>query len=316
MAVSLPMVSVLVGLLLAAWLVVAGLVMLLAPRLALRALAGFGSTVLVHFGELGFRLAAGVALVVADPSSSASGIVAPIGWFLIVSSVVLMLLPRSWHAAYATWWARRLPPVFLRLVAPIAIAGGLVLMSVLVSGPSGPVALSCAAPTNHWVSAGCSLTDLLGGAPRSGGGLEQGSDIEARVLELSIATGRYGVMLTQVREILRLPEPNELAVTPSSESLPQAVRHIAEQQAVIARELVTDTRLACGRDDLASAVRQLACEIAGTLPPIFQEPVSASLVEVAARDEVLGAVVMRWWDSVCASASSPSGGEMRACPIE
>lgn len=164
MAVSLPMVAVLVGLLLAAWLVVAGLVMLLAPRLALRAVAGFGSTVLVHFGELGFRLAAGVALVVADPSSSASGIVAPIGWFLIVSSVVLMLLPRSWHAAYAIWWARRLPPVFLRLVAPIAIAGGLILMNVLVSGPSGPVALSCAAPTKGWVSEACSMLHLVRGA--------------------------------------------------------------------------------------------------------------------------------------------------------
>lgn len=316
MAVSLPMVAVLVGMLLAIWLVIAGLVMLLAPRLALRAVAGFGSTLLVHFGELGFRLAAGVALVVADPSSSSPGIVAPIGWFLIVSSVVLMLLPRSWHSAYAIWWARRLPPVFLRLVAPIAIAGGLVLMNVLVSGPSGPVALSCAAPTNGWVSGGCYMLHIVGGAPGSGGRLEPGPDVEARVLELAIATGRYGVMLTQVREILRLPEPNEPAVTPSSESLPHAVRHISEQQAVIARELVSDTRLACARDDLASAVRQLACETAGTLPPIFQVPVSPALVEVAARDEALGAFVTRWWGSVCASAPPSSEGEMRACPIE
>jgi len=310
------MVAVLVGAVFAAWLVLAGTVMFLAPRLALRVIGGFGSSALVHFGELGLRLAGGAALVVADPVSSAPGIVAPIGWFLILSALVLLIVPRSWHAAYATWWARRLSPVFIRLVAPVAIAAGVVLVSVLVSGPSVPFAASCAAPSNGFVSAGCSVLNLARDLSGADERIEQETEFEARLLELAIATGRYGVMLAQAREILGLAEPSAPAGTPSMESLPDALARISELQAGIARELLADTQIACSRDGLALPLRQLACVTLEKLSPKFAVPVSPVLAEVSARDEALGAIVMRWWDGVCASVPEPPDGEMPVCPIE
>ncbi len=48
-----------------------------------------------------------------------------IGGFLIVSAVILLVLPRRWHAAYSTYWASRIPVPAVRLIAPLSwVMGG------------------------------------------------------------------------------------------------------------------------------------------------------------------------------------------------
>ncbi|MBT8290946.1 MAG: hypothetical protein KJO93_08915, partial [Muriicola sp.] len=55
-----------------------------------------------------------------------------LGWFMIGTSILLMLLPRAWHYAYAQKCVAILPPYLIRLLAPFSFAfGGFILYSIL-----------------------------------------------------------------------------------------------------------------------------------------------------------------------------------------
>ncbi|MES2835777.1 MAG: hypothetical protein V4707_13825 [Pseudomonadota bacterium] len=113
------------------WLIGLSLFMLLAPQRALGVLAAMGGTPLTHFGEMAGRIAAGFVLMLASVVSRSPQIINLIGVFLIVSAVVLMVLPRRWHAAYSTWWATRIPVWAVRLSAVVSIIAGGVLIWAL-----------------------------------------------------------------------------------------------------------------------------------------------------------------------------------------
>ena len=119
------------AMLIGAWLIAIGLIMLLRPLAALGALGQMGSTNVIHFAELGLRLMGGIVLVVAAAGSRFPASLTLIGWFVVASSIVLMLAPRPWHAAYSTWWAKRILPIMVRLIAPFSlVAGGALICSV------------------------------------------------------------------------------------------------------------------------------------------------------------------------------------------
>lgn len=110
------------------WLIGLSLFMLLAPQRALGVLAAMGSTPLIHFGEMAGRIAAGFVLMLASVVSRSPQVINLIGAFLIVSAVVLMALPRRWHAAYSTWWAKRVPVWAVRVSAVFSITAGAALI--------------------------------------------------------------------------------------------------------------------------------------------------------------------------------------------
>ena len=122
----------LVGMSAGAWLVAIGLLMAIAPRRCLTALAAAGGSALVHFGELVPRTIVGIALVLAASGSRFPAAIAVIGWILIVSAVVLMALPRRWHASYSRWWAERIPATAVRLMGPLSIVAGCALAWCMV----------------------------------------------------------------------------------------------------------------------------------------------------------------------------------------
>jgi len=140
----------------------------------------------------------------------------------------------------------------------------------------------------------------------------------SRITELYIATGRYGVMLSQARDILRLPESPAAgdAVVPTAGDPLQELRGIAEQQVRVARELAGDTAAACGRPGVPERVRAVACETARAAPASLQQAVRAEVAAVTGRDLQLGALVMGWWDKACSVAPKPAAGEPHACSIE
>jgi hypothetical protein len=114
------------------WLTGLGVFMLIQPRQALAALAQMGGSPTVHFGEMAVRILAGTAMVFAAAASRFPVAVSVIGGFLIVSALVLLLLPRRWHAAYSTWWSRHIPVVAVRLIAPISWAMGAALIWIVI----------------------------------------------------------------------------------------------------------------------------------------------------------------------------------------
>lgn len=112
-------------LLAASWLGLATAVMAFAPQRAIRSLAAMGSTQAIHFGEHIPRALVGIALVLRAGEAKAPLLFEIGGWFLLASSIVIMIAPRRWHSGYSAWWAARIPLwVFRALALPTLLLGG------------------------------------------------------------------------------------------------------------------------------------------------------------------------------------------------
>ena len=106
------------------WLICAGAFMAFRPEAALHVVSLTASTRTINNVEQGLRLLAGLALVVRAPASKFPQAFEVAGWFIILSSAVLLILPLRWHAAYACWWANRLSPAAVHVVAPFSALAG------------------------------------------------------------------------------------------------------------------------------------------------------------------------------------------------
>ncbi|MCF8880268.1 hypothetical protein L5876_10615 [Hyphobacterium sp. SN044] len=95
-------------------------------------LAKMGSTPLIHYGEHAVRALGGLCLIGAASASKAPLILTVAGGFIVVSSIVIALAPRRWHAAYAVWWADRLPLWIYPALAPVSLIGGAALIWVVL----------------------------------------------------------------------------------------------------------------------------------------------------------------------------------------
>ncbi len=139
------------------------------------------------------------------------------------------------------------------------------------------------------------------------------------LMELSITTGRFGVMLGQAREILRLSEPQSPIADDTASSMQSAAQEksrLAALQVHLANELMADTAQACRRRKLAKGVKILACDQQKKMPIEFRVPVEPDLPTLETRSDRVGAMVMEWWEAVCATAPRPKNGEPSACSIE
>ncbi len=109
----------------AAWLVFVGLVCAFRPDLALAQLGRMGGSWAIQIGEHALRGAAGAALILRADHSKAPEIFSFGGWFVLLSSLAILILPRAWHHAYSRYWAQKLPPVAVRIMAiPTFAAAG------------------------------------------------------------------------------------------------------------------------------------------------------------------------------------------------
>ena len=106
------------------WMIGVGVFMALMPDNALRVLRLTASTRTVNNAEQGLRLIAGLAFLLRSPVSKLPEVFEIAGWFVILSSLVLLALPLRWHSAYAIWWADHFKPVTVRLVAPMSVLTG------------------------------------------------------------------------------------------------------------------------------------------------------------------------------------------------
>mgnify|MGYP001323267898 CR=1 FL=1 len=73
------------------------------PNLTRRFLAGFASTRLLHFVEMGLRLLIGAAFVLYAPKMALQAVFSVVGWILIVTTVVLLFVPWKLHRRFAEW---------------------------------------------------------------------------------------------------------------------------------------------------------------------------------------------------------------------
>lgn len=116
----------------AAWLSLVGAVMLITPQAALVMLRKAGSSVPINVAELGLRLLFGLSLIGLSAATSWPKTVLYVGIFLAATSVLILMVPLSWHNGYAVWWADRLPPVLVRLLAPLSFAAAAFLVFAVI----------------------------------------------------------------------------------------------------------------------------------------------------------------------------------------
>ncbi len=105
--------------------------MLINPAKMRKTLAKMGSTNLIHFSELGIRLVLGLALYTVAPATDYALGLKVFGGFMAVTAVIIMVLPRRWHQAYAQQAAKRLTPTWIKVFATLSLCGGLWLLWTL-----------------------------------------------------------------------------------------------------------------------------------------------------------------------------------------
>lgn len=114
------------------FIVVAGFVMLFAPKRARSTLRKAGSTNFINYAEITIRLLPAIALVLYSDSAKFPEVFKVFGWIMIVTSIILYVVPRRIHHAFSKKSADILKPVYFRLISPLAfLLGGLLIYYTL-----------------------------------------------------------------------------------------------------------------------------------------------------------------------------------------
>lgn len=165
---------------------------------------------------------------------------------------------------------------------------------------------------------GCAVFEDLVSVDEDGANISTVAAGETQsLMELSIMTGRYGAMLDQAREILRLPQPKEVVAVTAGGGEDSAAERIelAQQQVKIANEFIVDAKRACTRRGVSKTLRALACDSQRKVPVELQAPPQPELLALEKRSDQMGEYIMTWWQAVCDEAPKPRDGEP-VCPME
>jgi hypothetical protein len=115
------------------WLVGVAFLMALRPRYCLHLFEKMSANLersnwRLQFTEQGLRVLAGVALIVRAPASRLPLVFEVAGWFLVATSLLIMVVPVRWHGAYGRWWVGRIPPLAIRVLSPVPMMAGVGLL--------------------------------------------------------------------------------------------------------------------------------------------------------------------------------------------
>lgn len=114
------------------FLVMVGFLMLLNPKKARETLQKAGSTNFINYAEITIRIIPAAAMVIYADYSKFTEFFHLLGWFMILTSAVLYLVPRKLHHAYAMKSASYLKPLYIRFLSLFSfIFGGFIIYCVM-----------------------------------------------------------------------------------------------------------------------------------------------------------------------------------------
>ena len=114
------------------FLIFVGFLMLFAPRMARQTLRKAGSTNFINYAEITIRMIPAAGLVLYSEFSKFPDFFKLLGWFMIITSLVLYIVPRRIHHSYSLWCAEILKPFYFQLISPFSfLFGGFLIYSVL-----------------------------------------------------------------------------------------------------------------------------------------------------------------------------------------
>jgi len=114
------------------WLIFVAGVMATRPEAARSGIRAAGSTVFLQWAEHLIRGSVGLAMVLAAETARMPQVFTIAGSFILVTSVIILALPRRWHQGYAQACADALAPWAIRVLSPLSLAGGIWLIWAVV----------------------------------------------------------------------------------------------------------------------------------------------------------------------------------------
>ncbi len=108
--------------------VLAGLLMLFAPKKANAILRKAGSTNFINYAEITIRMIPAIALIVYSDYSKYPEIFKVFGSFMLLTSLVLYFVPRQLHHNFSVKAADILKPIYFQLISPFAILIGVAII--------------------------------------------------------------------------------------------------------------------------------------------------------------------------------------------
>ena len=114
------------------FLISCGFLMLLNPKKAIATLRKAGSTNFINYAEITIRMIPAAALIVYADFSRYPEFFKVLGWFMLITSLILYFIPRRLHHAYSLKWANLIKPFYFQLISPFAVLFGLTLIYCVI----------------------------------------------------------------------------------------------------------------------------------------------------------------------------------------
>lgn len=110
------------------FIICSGLTMLFAPEKARQILRKAGSTNFINYAEITIRMIPATGLILASEFSKFPLFFKLLGWFMLVTSLVLYFVPRRFHHNYSLKSAEILKPFYFQMISPLAFLFGAILI--------------------------------------------------------------------------------------------------------------------------------------------------------------------------------------------
>ncbi len=112
----------------ATFIISSGLLMLFAPEKARQILRKAGSTNFINYAEITIRMIPAAGLILASDFSKFPLFFKFLGWFMLITSLILYFVPRRFHHNYSLKAAEILKPLYFQMISPLAFLFGAVLI--------------------------------------------------------------------------------------------------------------------------------------------------------------------------------------------
>lgn len=102
--------------------------MLFMPEKARQILRKAGSTNFINYAEITIRMIPAAGLILASDFSKFPLFFKFLGWFMLITSLILYFVPRRFHHNYSLKAAEILKPLYFQMISPLAFLFGAVLI--------------------------------------------------------------------------------------------------------------------------------------------------------------------------------------------
>lgn len=113
------------------FIILVGFIMLFKPKRTRIILRKFASTNFINYAEITIRLTVSIALILYSDVCKSPEAFKILGWFMLLTSLILYCVPRKMHHKFSVKSADILKPIYFRIISPLAfLFGGLIVYNL------------------------------------------------------------------------------------------------------------------------------------------------------------------------------------------